>query len=141
MRLRICAALGLVLTLTASVSAQETVTLTAEETAPAIQRYRVDRVAVELDNPDTAADEGVLVVHLVGVERAITVVCTYSSRTSPTGTVLNNGLNKANLSSAYAGNATTGSLKQRIAHRLVTMNEAPAVCGRSLVGTLTGSVP
>ena len=58
-----------------------------------------------------------------------------------TATTLINGLNKANLSTSYAGNATTGSLKQRIAHRLIVMNEAAQVCGRTLAGSLTGTVP
>lgn len=58
-----------------------------------------------------------------------------------TGTTLITALNKANLSLAYVGTAATGSLKQRIHHRLVVMGESTAVCGKTLAGTLAGAVP
>lgn len=72
------------------------------------------------------------------------VTCIYGPNTNPTGVFLLTALNKANLSAAYANNATTGSLKQRIAHRLMAppgMNEAPQVCGVTITGSLAGSVP
>jgi hypothetical protein len=69
------------------------------------------------------------------------VACRYGAGTNPTGTFLVNALNKANLSSAYAANATTGSLKQRIFHRLVIMGESTAVCSKTITGTLSGAVP
>ena len=124
------------------VQTQERITLTAPETAPSNLTYRVTDIHMHEDDPATASlDEGSITVGLVGVEREIAAVCVYSGASSPTGTFLITALNKANLSSAYAGNATTGTLKQRIFHRLVIMNEAPAVCSRSLAGTLTGTVP
>ena len=119
--------------------AQERITLTTPESVPNVERFRVERLTIEEDDPDTAVDEGVIRIELIGVERRTRVPCAYSRTTNPTGTSLIISLNKANLSAAYAGNATTGSLKQRIHHRLVVMNEAPAVCGRSLIGSLTGS--
>ena len=139
MRIRILAIL--LVAAAAGVLAQETVTLTTPETVVSNLRYRVERFSFDVDNPDTAADEGRLLIQLMGIERAVAVSCLYSSTTTPTATTLITGLNKANLSSAYNNNATTGSLKQRIYHRLVVIGEAGAVCGRSLAGTLTGSVP
>lgn len=120
-------------------SSQERITLSAAETAPNNNTYRVDRFTFNEDDPNTGADEGSIIIQLVGVERAIPVTCVYNSSTNPTGTTLIVALNKANLSSAYAANSTTGSLKQRIFHRLVVMNEAPTVCGRSIAGSLTGT--
>jgi hypothetical protein len=122
-----------------SLGAQERITLTTPEPAPTNLRYQVERLTLTVDNPDTTDDEGAIAIQLSGVERPGAVSCHYSRATSPTGTFLLTALNKANLSSAYVGNATTGSLLQRIQHRLVVMNEAPQVCGRSLAGTLTGS--
>lgn len=122
--------------------AQERITLTVPETAPNNLTYRLDSVSFTLDDPNTASiDEGVMTIRLVGVERAISVSCIYNSATSPTGTATIIALNKANLSTAYANNATTGSLIQRIFHRLFSggLNEGPAICGRALTGTLTGS--
>jgi hypothetical protein len=66
-------------------------------------------------------------------------VCTYAATTTPTATSLLTPFQKANLSSAYNNNATTGSLTQRLFHRLVVMGEAATVCGGAIVGTLTGS--
>jgi len=122
-----------------SLVAQERITLSAPETVPSNLTYRVDRMTLQWDDPNTVADEGTITIQLLGVERAVPVSCVYSASTTPTATTLLIGLNKANLSSAYAGTASTGSLIQRIFHRLVVMNEAPAVCGRSLAGSLTGS--
>lgn len=120
--------------------AQERISLTASETAVANTKYRVDHLLFTENDPDTASiDEGVIVIQLIGIERRISVSCVYSSTTTPTATTLITALNTANLSSAYNNNASTGSLKQRIFHRLVIMNEAPAVCGKSLAGTLTGT--
>jgi hypothetical protein len=113
--------------------AQETVTLTTPETKPTNTTYRVSSLILDVD-------AGMLSIGLTGAT-GDRVNCTYSTSTTPTGATLITGLNKANLATAYAGNATTGSLKQRIFHRLVTMGEAAAVCGKALAGTLTGTVP
>ena len=139
MTTRCFALLGLLLLAAVSLGAQERITLTAGEPAPTVARYQVAQMSLTFNDPDTADDEGAIQMTLVGVERAVTVTCLYSRATTPTGTFLIDALNKANLSSAYTGNATTGSLKFRIFHRLVVMNEAPQVCGRSLAGTLTGT--
>lgn len=120
--------------------AQERIALSAPETVPANQTYRVERITLQSDDPGTVSvDEGQIHIQLMGVERQVAVSCVYRSTTNPTGTFLLTALNKANLSSAYNNNATTGSLVQRVFHRLVVMNEAPAVCGRSLAGSLTGT--
>lgn len=120
--------------------AQERITLSAPETLPNNLTYRTERITINEDDPATASvDEGTITIQLMGVERPSAVTCVYNATSSPTGTFLIVALNKSNLSAAYAGNATTGSLKQRIFHRLVVMNEAPAVCGRSLVGSLSGA--
>lgn len=121
------------------VAAQERITLSAPESVPNNLTYRVDRLILQQDDPNTAADEGSITIQLLGVERPVPVTCVYNASTSPTGTTLLIALNKANLSSAYAGNGSTGSLTQRIFHRLVVMNEAPQVCGRALAGSLTGT--
>lgn len=125
---------------TTTAPAQERIALTSAESAPSVQTYRLESFRFVEDDPATVStDEGALTFQLIGVERRVTIACSYTSATNPTGTFLITALQKANLSSAYAGNATTGSLKQRIFHRLVIMDEASAVCGRSIVGTLTGS--
>lgn len=116
-----------------SVRAQETITLTAPETFTTLSALQTERITV-----DFAA--GTIAIHLLGNQGAA-VSCQYGPTTNPTGAFLITGLNKANLSTAYAGNATTGSLKQRIFHRLIVLGEALAVCGRSLSGSVTGSVP
>jgi hypothetical protein len=129
-------ALALLL-LTPSVFAQEIVTLTVAETKPANTNYHVASFSMDVD-------AGMLAITLKGVDEIAypPVQCIYASNTTPTGATLILGLNKANLSTAYAANATTGSLKQRIFHRLVVMGEAPAVCnGKTLTGTLAGTVP
>jgi len=131
--------LGFLLAVFGSLNAQERITLTAPETVPNNLKYRVDSWSVKEDDPDTIPDEGTLTIQLIGVERKVGVTCAYTSQTTPTGTSLIIGLNKANLSSAYAGNATTGTFKQRVFHRFVVLNEAPAVCGKSLAGSLTGT--
>lgn len=123
----------------AGVHAQERITLATPDAVPTNVNYRLDRMVLQWDDPSTAADEGHITIQLLGVERPTSVICVYSDTTTPTGTALLVGLNKANLSSAYAGTAGTGSLIQRIFYRLVVLNEAPTVCGRSLVGSLTGS--
>jgi len=122
-----------------SLVAQERITLSAPETVPSNLTYRVDRMTLQWDDPNTVADEGTITIQLLGVERAVPVSCVYNASTTPTATTLLIGLNKANLSSAYTGTGNTGSLIQRIFYRLVVLNEAPTVCGRSLVGSLTGS--
>lgn len=124
----------------AIVTGQERITLTAPETVPNNLTYRVERLTLQTDDPATASvDEGQLTIQLMGVERAVAVTCPYTATTNPTGTFLINALNKANLSSAYNNNATTGSLVQRIFHRLVVMGESTAVCGKTLTGSLTGA--
>lgn len=113
--------------------AQETATLTAPEQPPSNAVFHTERITLDMDG-------GTIHIQLKG-QNGEAMSCLYTPSTNPTGTFLINALNKANLSSAYNNNATTGSLKQRIFHRLVVMNEAAAVCGRSIIGTLTGSVP
>jgi len=124
--------LALVL-LAVPLAAQELVTLTVPETTPNNTAYHLSRIVLDYD-------AGVIDLALKGVNSE-TKHCVYDPATSPTGASLLTGLNKANLSSAYAANATTGSLKQRIYHRLVVMGEASAVCGSALTGSLAGSVP
>ncbi len=119
--------------------AQERITLTAPETVPSNLTYRVERIVLQNDDPNTVADEGQITIQLMGVERASAVTCVYNAASNPTGTFLLTALNKANLSTAYAGNATTGSLTFRIFHRLIVMGESTAVCGRTITGSLTGS--
>lgn len=113
-------------------SAQELIQLGTPETKPANTAYHIATLTLDVD-------AGLLHVVFKGVTDEI-VTCAYSATTNPTGAFLITALNKANLSSAYAANATTGSLKQRIHHRLVVMNESAAVCSKPLVGTLTGAV-
>lgn len=139
---RLIAALLLALVIgTVRLHAQEVVTLTTPEAKPSNTQYRISQFAMTPDDPATATvDEGQMSLVLTGLTGEV-VNCTYHSTTTPTGTFLWNALNKANLSSAYAANATTGTLKQRIFHRLVVMGEATAVCGKALVGTLAGTVP
>ena len=120
-------------------TAQERITLTTPETVAALGQLEIERIIITPDRVSTPEDEGAILVQLIGVERPVAISCFYSKSTTPLGTFLVNALMKANLSSVYAGNATTGTLPQRIYHRLVIMNEAPAVCGRSLTGTLTGT--
>lgn len=121
--------------------AQERITLSSPETVTVtpINNYRNLSFGFEEDNPNTPADEGVLYINVTGVERDNPMRCEYNSLSNPTGTFLINQLNKANLSTAYAGNATTGSLKQRIYHRLVVLAESKNVCPRQLIGSLTGT--
>lgn len=120
--------------------AQERITLTVPETVVSNQNYRVERTIQQPDDPATAGvDEGVFTIQLIGVERAVPLTCLYTAQTTPTGTFLINGMNKANFSTAYAGNASTGSFNQRIQHRLVVMSESTFACGKTLTGTLTGT--
>jgi len=116
-----------------SLAGQELVTLTTPEAKPSNTNYHVERVHLDVD-------AGILSVYLRGLTGE-EVGCHWTPTTTPTGATLITGLNKANLASAYAANATTGSLKQRIFHRLVVMAEAAQVCGKSLAGTLAGTVP
>lgn len=136
----ICAAIGLLLTV-AYAYAQERIDLSVAETKPSNSQYRLERLTIQYDDPATAgSDEGTILIQLLG-QNGEAVSCTYASSTSPTATLLTNGLNKADLSSAYNNNATTGSLKQRIYHRLVVMGESTAHCGKTLTGTIAGAVP
>jgi len=137
------ARLGLLLFLCAGIGlyAQEKITLTVAETKPSNSEYRIERLLLQSDDPTTSpADEGVIVVQLIG-QNGEPISCVYNAASNPTGTFLLTALNKSNLSLAYAGNATTGSLRQRIFHRLVVMGESTAVCGKTLAGTLAGTVP
>lgn len=124
-----------------TLSGQERIDLSVAETQPSNSQYRIERLTIQNDDPGTAStDEGVIVVQLLGQNKE-PVSCVYTAATNPTATFLTVALNKANLSSAYAANATTGSLRQRIFHRLVVMGESTAVCGKTLTGSLAGSVP
>jgi len=129
----------IVVSVAAVLVAQERLTLTTPETTVTNTQYRIESVTLISDDPSTPAADGHITIRLKGIERPHAVDCQYGPATTPTGSALLNGLNKANLSTAYAGNATTGSLKQRIFHRLVVMNEAAVVCNRALAGTVTGS--
>jgi hypothetical protein len=121
------------LIMVAPVAGQEKITLTTPETKPSNAEYRLERLTID-------ADAGTIHIQLKG-QNGEAKSCLYHSATTPTGATLIVGLNKANLSTAYAGNATTGSLKQRIFHRLVVMGEGAAVCSNGLAGTVTGTVP
>lgn len=129
--LLLCAGFGL------SLTAQEKITLTVPESNT---EYRIANLTLVSDDPATTVDEGAILIDLKGVNQE-SVSCRYGGGTNPTGTFLITALNKANLSTAYANNATTGSLRQRIFHRLVVMGESTAVCGKTLTGTLAGAVP
>lgn len=119
---------------------QERIVLSVPETAPTNTTNRVNIFSIVEDNPNTPVDEGTLTIEFVGTERPDNPNrCQYNSATTPTGTFLIVALNKANLSTAYAGNATTGSLKQRIHHRLIVMGESAQVCSRPITGSLTGA--
>ncbi len=128
--MRRLAVLLALLLLAPSIVAQEVVNLSVSESN---SQYHVSGMVLDVDN-------GVLSITLRGADDK-TVNCSYNAGTTPTGLSLLVGLNKANLSTAYAGNATTGSLKQRIAHRLIVMGESTAICGKTITGTLAGSVP
>lgn len=117
--------------------AQERIDLTTPETTPSNAQYRIEKLLL---------DEGQSQIQLeLRGQQGELVTCGYTSMTSPTGRTLLNALNKANLSTPYAGNATTGSLRQRIHHRLAIgpglMGESVTVCDKPLVGTLAGTVP
>lgn len=126
-----------VMVLGAPVAAQEKISLTVAESN---QEYRLGNLVLVPNDPATSADEGAITLDLKGTNGE-NVSCRYGSGTNPTATALITALNKANLSTSYAGNATTGSLVQRIFHRLVVMGESAQVCGKTLTGTLAGSVP
>lgn len=119
--------------------AQEKITLSVAETKPSNAEYRIERLTLTSDDPASVADEGVIVVQLLG-QNSEPVSCVYNATSTPTGTFLLTALNKANLSTTYAANATSGSLRQRIFHRLVVMGESTTVCGKTLTGTLAGVV-
>lgn len=120
--------------------AQERVDLTTPETKPSNSQYRLERLTLQFDDPATVAvDEGLAMIQLLG-QNGEARTCLYTRATTPTATALINGLNKANLSTAYTGPGT-GSLKQRIFHRLVVLGDGLAVCGVSLAGSVAGTVP
>lgn len=132
-------ALILIALLSVTAFAQEKISLTVAETKPSNSEYRIERLMLQSDDPASTNDEGVITIQLLG-QNGEAVSCVYNATSNPTGTFLLTALNKANLSTAYAGNATTGSLRQRIFHRLVVMGESTAVCGKTLTGTLAGTV-
>lgn len=134
--MRLTSLLLIVLALAVPIAGQERITLTAPES---VTQYRIAIFTVVSDDPDTPADEGQLIMDLRAPGGSN--VCRYTADTTPSGTFLNTALNKANLSTVYAGNATTGSLKQRVCHRLVVMGESAAVCARPITGSCTGAVP
>lgn len=123
--------------LTVSLSAQEKISLSVAESNP---EYRLGNLVLVPNDPATPADEGAITLDLKGANGE-NVSCRYGAGTNPTGTFLIVALNKANLSTAYAGNATTGSLTQRIFHRLVVMGESTTICGKTITGALAGAVP
>ena len=130
----------LALALTGVPLAQERIDLATPETKPNNGAYRIEALTLVVDDAATSGDEGSVQIRLAG-QNGEPLVCMYTRTTTPTGTVVITALNKANLSVAYAGTATTGSLKQRIYHRLVVMGESTEVCGKTLSGTLAGAVP
>lgn len=147
MKRRLCAAAATVAVLSIVTIAQERIQLATPE--PANAQLRVGLFAMTPNNPATAGfDEGALRIEFVGVEQPnARVLCVYDRTTTPTGSTLINGLNVANLSSAYAQNATTGSLIERIHHRLVigapnSLGESATnrgICDRPITGTLAGA--
>src|SRR5882672_9975347 len=92
-----------ILFLVAPLFAQEQVNLTTPETKPNTTFYRIERLTITFDNPITSQDEGAINIQLIG-ENTEHVSCLYNSTSATTGTTLVNGLNKANLSTAYASN-------------------------------------
>lgn len=127
------------LTVAAPAFAQERIDLATPETKPSNGQYRLQHEDREWDDPATVnVDEGRLTLTLAG-QNAESVTCVYNATTTPTATFLNNALNKANLSSAYNNNATTGSMKQRLFHRLIVIGESGTICSKELVGVLAGS--
>ncbi len=132
--------LGLIILSVVTSSAQERIDLTTAETKPANTQYRIERLTLQFDDPTTVGiDEGLARIQLLG-QNGEARSCIYNATTNPTGTVLLTGLNKANLSSAYTG-AGTGSLKQRLFHRLAVMGDGAQVCSQALAGTVAGTVP
>lgn len=119
---------------------QEIAALTTPETKPSNAQYTIERITETFDDATTPADEGLIYIQLKGANGEA-VSCTYTATTTPTATALSTGQNKANFSTAYAGNATTGSRRQRLFHRLVVMGESTAVCGKTITGTVAGVVP
>lgn len=116
--------------------AQERIALSTPEATPALTQYRLEAYRTEEDNPNTPLDDARFTIDLQGVQRDLSIRCEYNNSTTPTGRTVINGLKTANFSLPYADNATSGNLYQRIFHRLVRMNEAAQVCGRSLTGTV-----
>lgn len=124
----------------ASAQTVERVDLVTPEVKPSNPSYTIERITETMDDPTTPADEGVIYIQLLGANRE-SVSCIYNATTTPTATTLTKGQNKADFSSAYAGNATTGSRRQRIFHRLVVMGESAQVCSKPITGTVAGVVP
>ena len=131
----LCAAIGLGLTLTA----QEKITLTVAESNG---EYRIGTLVFVMDDPATSVNESAIILDLKG-QNGENVSCRYSSGTTPTAQTLITAMNKRDFSTAYNNNASTGSLRQTIYHRLFAagLNEGPIACGKTLTGTLSGVVP
>jgi hypothetical protein len=120
------------------VHTQEKITLGTPETT-LTNTYEPMLLTIVSDDPlSKDNDEGMIRIELRGTNGEM-VFCHYSSKTNPTATTLSVGLNKANMSTAYANNATTGSLRQRILHRLAVMGESAQVCNKTITGTVTGT--
>lgn len=138
--------LGVIFALTCLASrghAQETITLTAPVTPPSLTKWYFDRITETFDKPWTPADETLIVIQFIGDEGRSIMSCVYSPTTTPTAKTVSDAQNKRNFSTAYAGNASTGSRKRTIQHRLEAsgLNEAPTICGQAIAGALDGSVP
>ena len=112
---------------------QERITLATPETSPSNVDYQLSDISLN-------RDRGEVTIQLRGQHQE-SVLCVYNTKTTPTGATLLKAMNKADFSTPYVGNATTGSLAQRVYHRLVVMSESATVCSKPLVGTLSGAVP
>lgn len=116
---------------------QERIVLTVPEAGPTNSAWQLERFDATFDAVGTPQDEGELRIVLRG-QNGEALGCNYNAATTPRATTLLDGLNVANMSLAYAGNATTGTLRKRIYHRLAVMGEGATVCGKAIGGTVTG---
>lgn len=138
------------LALAGTAFAQERLNLAAPETKPSNTQYRVHSVVADRDNPATAdVDESSVSVVLQGQNGEV-LACTYR----PTTQAIASGqlyrlLNRGDFSRAYvAANvnpantlaAITGTRDQYLMHRLAIWGDSTEVCGKTLTGTLAGTV-